>query len=312
MWLCLLLIVAGSLLWHTPTVQANATDPINEIDLSICDISPSMPQKLSHEPFQLFVCVQQAGPRDVSNVQVTVEIPLGIEFVSSSYTKHTPTGAGRCNFEPLPDSKTLSGVVTCDSSPLNSGGEMHITLNLFTRLPQGYVFRAYASGDPWLYDSPANNSRESRLFAVIQRRQTEVIVDEFSATVEHRLTHNVPGEAAAEDDLLRSPAPALGAGGVQVRLQFITRREVEVASFRVLRRDITLGETVYYEIADLPPRGKNDAGARYTYIDTNLKIDHVYGYRLVVIGYDDIARVTPERKVTIDILRRLYLPLLWR
>ncbi|MCW1970771.1 MAG: hypothetical protein KIH69_021895, partial [Anaerolineae bacterium] len=146
----------------------------------------------------------------------------------------------------------------------------------------------------------------------IQRRQTEVIVGEFSATVEHGLTHNVPGTAAAEGDVLRSPAPVLGAGGVQVRLQFITRREIEVASFRVLRRNISLGENVYYEIADLRPIGKNDAGARYAHIDADLKVDHVYGYRLVVIGYDDIARVTPERKVTIDILRRFYLPMLWK
>ncbi|MCW1970671.1 MAG: DUF11 domain-containing protein, partial [Anaerolineae bacterium] len=175
-WLCLLPMVAAMLLGPAPTAQANTADPINEIDLSICDIAPSAPQKLSHEPFQLFVCVQQAGPRDVTNVRVTVDVPLGIEFLSASYTKHTPTGSGRCSFAPLPNSKTLNGVVTCESSPLNSGGEMHITLNLFTRLPQGYIFRAYASGDPWLYDSPANNSRESSLFGVIQRRQTEVIV----------------------------------------------------------------------------------------------------------------------------------------
>lgn len=292
-WLFALILQLG-LLWIAPVVQADARDDVNEIDLSICDIRTSTAQKLTNEPFDLTVCVQQAGPRDVLNAQVVVEIPIGIEFLAGRYTKNIPEGRGDCHFAPKPTSKHLAGVVTCESASLNSGGIMYVTLNLLAHEPKFYAFRAQASGDPWLYDSPANNMGESQPFTVIQRRKTEVIVDEFSVFV--------------ETITLQDHLPQRVAGGVQVRLQFVTRREVEVASFHVLRRDITLGETLYTEIADLSPRGQHDAGANYFYRDGEVAIDHVYGYRLVVIGYDNVARVTPERKITIDVLRRFYLP----
>jgi len=292
-WLFALILQLG-LLWIVPVVQADAGDNVNEIDLSICNIRTSTPQKLTNEPFDLIVCVQQAGPRDVLNTQVVVELPIGIEFLAGRYTKNIPEGRGDCRFAPNPTSKNLAGVVRCESAPLNSGGIMYVTLNLLAHEPKSYTFRAQTSGDPWLYDSPANNTGESQPFTVIQRRKTEVVVDEFSVFV--------------ETITLQDHLPQRVEGGVQVRLQFVTRREVEVASFRVLRRDITLGEALYTEIADLSPRGQNDAGANYFYWDGEVAVDHVYGYRLVVIGYDNVARITPERKITIDILRRFYLP----
>jgi hypothetical protein len=266
------------------------TQEINTIDLSLCGIQLSSPQMLTHEKFELTVCAQNIGRLDAEVAELVINIPDGIKVLDAEFTKTIPHEKGSCIFA------EASQQVVCYTQNFNSGGYITATFQLVAHKAQGYEFVATINGDRWRYDPPTDNIAQSEMLIIVNRRETQIVLDAFEVWIEE-----IPVNT---DSKLKTN------GGIQVKIRFGTSQEIEVASFRILRRDITADQQNYDDIATIQPRGIGDSGALYEYCDRDIEIDHIYGYRLVMLGFDGSARTTPERVVNIDILHRVFLPII--